>query len=199
LQWTPPYSLFSNKDYSKESAAQKYKWVEYHKWRFDDSWYLNIIGKLVLNAKLQLGFLGLYNHALGITPFERFYVGGDGLGNMSLIGREYIGLRGYSNNSLSSIDGGTIFNKYVFELRYPISLNPQATIYVLGFGEAGNSWLRFKDFDPFKEYRSLGLGIRIFMPYFGQLGFDWGYGFDEVPNDPSANKGNFHVSIGQQF
>lgn len=204
LQWTPPYSLFSNQNYATESDQQKYKWVEYHKWKFDASWYLNIIGKLVLNTKLQLGFLGLYNHSLGITPFERFYVGGDGLGNMSLIGREYIGLRGYDNESLtptvnSQYVGGTIFNKYVFELRYPLSLNPQATIYGLGFAEAGNSWLRFKDFDPFKVYRSLGLGVRIFMPYFGQLGFDWGYGFDEVPGKPGVNKSNFHVSIGQTF
>lgn len=203
LQWTPPYSLFSNKDYSTESEQEKYKWVEYHKWRFDASWYLNIFGKLVLNTKLQLGFLGSYNKVLGITPFERFYVGGDGLSNYSLIGRESIGLRGYDNESLTASNntekGGAVFNKYVFELRYPLSLNPQATIYALGFAEAGNSWLRFKEFDPFKVYRSLGLGVRIFMPYFGQLGFDWGYGFDNVPGKPDVNKGNFHISIGQQF
>jgi outer membrane protein insertion porin family len=195
--------LFSNIDYSKETDQQKYKWVEYHKWKFDASWYLNIIGKLVLNTKLQLGFLGLYDHSLGITPFERFYIGGDGLSNFSLLGRETIGLRGYDNESLTASNnkekGGTIFNKYVYELRYPLSLNPQATIYILGFAEAGNSWLRFKDFDPFKVYRSLGLGVRIFMPYFGQLGFDWGYGFDEVPGKSGVNKSNFHISIGQQF
>lgn len=203
LQWTPPYSLFSNKDYSKVSDQEKYKWVEYHKWKFDASWYLNIISKLVLNTKIQLGFLGQYNNDLGITPFERFYVGGDGLGNMSLLGREYVALRGYDNQSLTAENnvekGGAIFNKYVFELRYPLSLNPQATIYGLAFAEAGNSWLRFKEFDPFKVYRSLGLGVRIFMPYFGQLGFDWGYGFDEVPGKAGVNKGNFHISIGQQF
>jgi outer membrane protein insertion porin family len=203
LQWTPPYSIFTNKDYSKLSDQEKYKWVEYHKWKFDASWYLNIIANLVLNTKLQFGYLGQYNNDIGITPFERFYIGGDGLGNMSLLGREYIALRGYDNNSLTASsnteNGGTIFNKYVFELRYPLSLNPQATIYALGFAEAGNSWLRFKDFDPFKVYRSLGLGVRIFMPYFGQLGFDWGYGFDDVPGKPGVNKGNFHISIGQQF
>jgi len=199
LQWTPPFSLFSNQNYITESDQVKFKWVEYHKWKFDASWYLNIFAKLVLNTKLQFGFLGLYNRDLGVSPFERFYLGGDGLGNYNLLGREYIALRGYSNNSLSAASGGTIFNKYVFELRYPLSLNPQATIYGLCFAEAGNSWLRFKDFDPFKVYRSLGLGIRLFMPYFGQLGFDWGYGFDSVPGNPDANKGNFAISIGQQF
>jgi outer membrane protein insertion porin family len=203
VQWTPPFSLFSNKDYSKLTDQEKYKWVEYHKWKFDASWYLNIFAKLVLNTKVQFGYLGQYNKELGITPFERFYIGGDGLGNYNLLGREYVALRGYDNSSLTAENykekGGTIFNKYVFELRYPLSLNPQATIYALGFAEAGNSWLRFNDFDPFKVYRSLGLGVRIFMPYFGQLGFDWGYGFDNVPGKPDVNKGNFHISIGQQF
>ena len=118
-----------------------------------------------------------------------------------LDGRELIGLRGYENNSFttseSSTEGGTIFTKYTFELHYPISLNPSATVYVLSFAEAGNSWLNFKEFDPFKVYRSLGAGVRIYMPYFGLLGFDWGYPFDNLAG--YARKGQFHISIGQQF
>ena len=197
--WTPPFSLFSKKDYSKMSDAEKYKWMEYHKWKFDASWFLNITGKLVFNAKTSFGFLGMYNRQIGITPFQRFYVGGDGLSGYHLDGRELVGVRGYENNSLSASNGGTIFSKYTFELRYPISLNPSATVFATIFAEAGNSWQNFKEFDPFHMYRSLGAGVRIFMPYFGMLGFDWGYGFDKVPGNDAANKGQFAISIGQQF
>jgi outer membrane protein insertion porin family len=112
-------------------------------------------------------------------------------------------LRGYENNSLTAENateiGATIYNKYTLELRYPLTLNPSATVYGIAFAEAGNSWLRFDEFNPFDIYRSLGVGVRIFMPMFGLLGFDWGYGFDEVPGNPAANKGQFHISIGQQF
>lgn len=203
LQWTPPYSLFSNIDYKNASEEEKYKWMEYHKWKFDASWYLNVIGKFVLNVKSQFGFLGMYNRDIGITPFQRFYVGGDGLTGYRLDGRELIGLRGYENNSLTASSntemGGTIYSKYTFELRYPISLNPSATVYLTTFAEAGNSWLNFKEFNPFQVARSLGAGVRIFMPYFGLLGFDWGYGFDKVPGSDTPSKGQFHISIGQQF
>lgn len=203
LAWTPPYSLFTNKDYSTLPDAEKYKWMEYHKWKFDASWFLNIVGKLVLNTKTSFGFLGMYNRQIGITPFQRFFVGGDGLTGYHLDGRELIALRGYENNSLTAESntetGGTIYSKYTFELRYPISLNPSATVYVTTFAEAGNSWLNFKEFNPFKVYRSLGAGVRIYMPYFGMLGFDLGYGFDKVPGNESANKVQFHISIGQQF
>ncbi len=203
LQWTPPFSLFSDKDYSIMTDQEKYKWMEYHKWKVDASWFINIVDKLVLNTKMQFGFLGMYNRDIGITPFERFYVGGDGLSGYHLDGRELIALRGYENNTLTAESptekGGTIYNKYTFELRYPVSLNPTATIYGLAFAEAGNSWLTFKEFNPFQVYRSLGVGIRVFMPMFGLLGFDWGYGFDDVPGIPSANGSNFHISIGQQF
>ena len=158
-----------------------------------------------LNTKIQYGFLGLYNRNLGASPFERFYLGGDGLSGYSLDGREIIALRGYENNSVTPQNqngaqiGGTIFDKYTFELRYPVSLNPSATIYFLGFAEAGNSWLKFKEFNPFNAKRSLGVGIRIFLPVFGLLGLDWGYGFDKIPNYQSASGAHFHFSIGQQF
>lgn len=207
VQLTPPYSLlfFKNTNYSTASDNVKYKFIEYHKWKFSSLWYTRIAGNLVLHTKIQYGFLGLYNRDIGASPFERFYLGGDGLSGYALDGREIIALRGYSNNSLSprnaynSMIGGTIFDKYTMELRYPLSLNPSATIYMLAFAEGGNSWLKFKEFNPFSAKRSLGAGVRIFLPVFGLLGLDWGYGFDNIPNDPLANKSQFHFSIGQQF
>ncbi len=208
LQLTPPYSLFSNTDYKTASDRVKYKFIEYHKWKFQSSWFTELTRNLVLNAKVQYGFLGLYNRDIGIAPLQRFYVGGDGLtGGYQFDGRELIGLRGYTNNSLTPISttgaqvGGTIFDKYTLEIRFPVSLNPSATIYLLTFAEGGNAWLKFKDFNPFGVKRSAGVGIRIFLPMFGLLGLDWGYGFDQLPNDPTrANSGSqIHFSIGQQF
>ena len=205
LQLTPPYSLFNKLNYSSATDAEKYKFIEYHKWKFSSSWFTKLAGNLVLNTKIQYGFLGLYNRNLGASPFERFYLGGDGLSGFSLDGREIIALRGYENNSVTpqnasgSQIGGTIFDKYTLELRYPVSLNPSATIYFLCFAEAGNSWLKFKEFNPFSSKRSIGSGIRIFLPVFGILGLDYGYGFDPILNYSDANKGHFHFSIGQQF
>lgn len=215
-QFTPPYSLSGllldltgrEKDIDFSTAADnvKYKWIEYHKWKFTSSWFTRLAGDLVLNTRINYGFLGYYNNDIGDSPFERFYLGGDGLSGFAIDGREIIGLRGYSNNSLTPRNsfgyiGGTIFEKYTFEMRYPISLNPQATIFVLAFAEGGNSYLRFKEFNPFKFKRSAGFGIKVFLPVFGLLGLDWGYGFDEIPNTRpgDANKGQFHFSIGQQF
>ena len=203
LQLTPPYSLFNSIDYKTASDARKYKFIEYHKWKFTSSWFTKLAGNLVLNTKIQYGFLGLYNRNLGASPFERFYLGGDGLSGFSLDGREIIALRGYENNSVTPQNkngaqiGGTIFDKYTFELRYPVSLNPSATIYFLSFAEAGNSWLNFKEFNPFSMKRSVGVGIRIFLPVFGLLGLDYGYGFEDIPGYPHG--GHFHFSIGQQF
>jgi outer membrane protein insertion porin family len=205
LQLTPPYSLFNGVNYKTATDAEKYKFIEYHKWKFTSSWFTKLVGNLVLNTKIQYGFLGLYNRDLGASPFERFYLGGDGLSGYALDGREIIALRGYENNSVTpqnssgSQIGGTIFDKYTLELRFPVSLNPSATIYFLTFAEAGNSWLKFKEFNPFNTKRSVGAGIRIFLPVFGLLGLDYGYGFDEIPNYPDANHGQFHFSIGQQF
>ncbi|HRH66955.1 MAG TPA: outer membrane protein assembly factor BamA [Bacteroidia bacterium] len=204
-QFTPPYSLFSKKDFKTASDNEKYKFIEYHKWKFSSLWFTRIAGNLVLHTKIQYGFLGLYNRDVGASPFERFYLGGDGLSGYALDGREIIALRGYENNSLSPRNiynntiGGTIFDKYTLELRYPLSLNPSATIYILGFAEGGNSWLKFNEFNPFSAKRSLGGGIRIFLPVFGLLGLDWGYGFDKIKNDPNASGAQFHFSIGQQF
>lgn len=199
VEVTPPFSLFTGIDYDNASAAEKYKLIEYHKWKFDVRWYLGLAKNLVLATKLQYGFLGLYNRKLGISPFERFYVGGDGLSGFGLDGREIFALRGYDNNSLSSTYGGTIFTKYTAELRYRISPNPQATVYVLAFAEAGDSWLNFNEFKPYQLKKSAGLGVRIFLPMFGLLGLDYGWRFDDVPGRPDMAPGQFHFSIGQNF
>ncbi|MCD4746365.1 MAG: BamA/TamA family outer membrane protein, partial [Bacteroidales bacterium] len=206
LEATPPYSLFSDKDYSTMDDYEKYQWIEYHKWKFNTSIFTKIQGNLVLMTRAKFGFLGYYNSDIGVTPFERYYLGGDGLsGYNNMDGREIIGMRGYGNETLTPVYykdrnyGGTIFCKYTLELRYPLSLNPNATIYGLGFFEAGNDWIGFDNFNPFDVYRSAGCGIRIFLPMFGILGLDWGYGFDRVPGIPSANLGHFHFSINQSI
>ncbi len=206
LDVTPPYSLFSDKNYKSLTEEERFKWIEYHKWKFNFSLYRQIVGDLVLSARTKYGFLGAYNNDIGITPFDRYFLGGDGLsGYNNLDGREIIGMRGYSNESLtpdsyqSNNVGGTIYNKSTLELRYPLSLNPSATIYVMGFLEAGNAWRNFREFNPFALKRSAGVGVRVFLPMFGLLGLDWGYGFDEVPGQPSANKGQFHFSINQSI
>jgi outer membrane protein insertion porin family len=204
LQLTPPWSLFNNVNYSTASPAVRYKWIEYHKWDFLSSWFTKLAGNLILNTKIQYGFLGLYNTEVGQSPFERYFLGGDGLSGFTLDGRDIIALRGYENYSLTPLNqnhvqaGGTIYDKFTFELRYPITLNPSATIYLLSFAEAGNCWLNFNDFNPFSMKRSAGAGIRVFLPVFGLLGLDWGYGFDPA-YIPGQNGSQFHFSIGQQF
>ena len=201
LKLTPPYSMFENKDYNSIRDQEKFKWIEYYKWNFKSAWYSSFTEKLVLNTKLEMGLLGAYNNQLGIAPFERFYVGGDGLSGMGMVydGRELIALRGYQNNSVSSETGASIYNKYVTELRYAISLNPASTVYVLGFLEAGNAWDKFDDFNPFSVKRSAGIGVRIMLPMIGMMGVDYGWGFDDIPAIPNANGGQFHFSMGQQF
>ena len=191
---TPPYSKFSN-------SADPYKLIEFHKWMFDASWFtaLNGNGKLVLNTRAHFGFLGSYSKNQAIGPFERFKLGGSGLGNGNiLVGTEYVGLRGYEDESISpSATGGIAFDKYVAELRYLVSPNPAATIFVLGFAEAGNNFGSYRNYDPFKLYRSVGVGARINMSAFGLLGFDYGIPLDQYPGQ--AKKGQFHFMIGQQL
>ena len=197
LQLTPPYSFFDGiEDYSNLTSQEKYKWSEFHKWKFKLSWFTALAGKLVLNTRVQYGFLGRYNNKLDVTPFERFTVGGSGLSGFNLYGTEVIALRGYPDNSLSPSTGSTIFNKYTFELRYPLSLNPSATIYGMAFTEAGNAWNGFDEFKPFDIKRSAGLGVRIFLPMFGLLGFDYAYGFDPVPGMSGPSKWQPHFIIG---
>ena len=178
---------------------ERFKWLEFYKIKFKGDWYTEITKKLVLRPSVEFGFLGAYNNDRGVIPFERFFVGGDGLGNFALDGREIIQLRGYPNQSLSTQDGGSIYNKFSLELRYPITLGQQAKIYGLSFIEGGQSVNSFRDFNPFDLQRSAGLGIRIFMPAFGLLGIDFGHGFDPVPGDTQKSGWQTHFIIGQQF
>ena len=224
-----PYSLFSSVDYTalsieraenqavvndtnanvilrNEAAAriseidqERFKWLEFYKVKFRGDWYTRLVDKLVLRPSVEFGFLGAYNQDRGVIPFERFFVGGDGLGSYSLDGREAVALRGYPNQALSSQDGGTIYNKFSLELRYPITLKQSAKIYALGFLEAGSSYDNFKDYNPFTLKRSAGFGVRIFMPAFGLLGIDLGHGFDPLPGSSVKHGWETHFIIGQQF
>jgi outer membrane protein insertion porin family len=200
VEATPPWSLFSGKDYTNAPPSEKFKLLEFHKWKFRTETYLPVTqGKLpmVLFARAQFGFLGLYNRQIGLSPFERFFLGGDGLIGFQLDGREIIALRGYDRPNVGGVSGRTIFNKFTFELRQPLSLSPQATVWFHLFAEGGNGFYRFNDYNPFLMARSAGGGIRIFLPMFGLLGVDYGYGFDDIPR--VKNRGNFHFMIGQQF
>lgn len=190
--------------YDDKSDSKKYNWIEYHKWKYKGSWYLKIWKDLVLATNTEFGYLGYYNKDVGYSPFGRFDLGGDGMSGYSLYGVENIALRGYENSSLTPRDAngaksGNVYEKINFELRYPITLKPQATIYVLGFVEAGNAWADIDNYNPFKIKRSAGVGLRAFLPMFGLLGVDWGYGFDDIPGYPDANGSHFHFVIGQQF
>ena len=205
LEITPPYSLLTNMNYADLPDNEKYKWIEMHRWTFKAAWFTELYDKLVLMTRVRFGYLGHFNSQIGPTPFHRFFLGGDGLSNYSVDSRELVGMRGYANNSLtpgfynssnSGGNGGDMLTKYTLELRYPLSLNPQATIYALTFLEAGNCWLGFKDFNPFDVKRSAGVGVRIYLPMFGLLGLDWGYGFDEVYGLSGSNGSQFHFSIG---
>lgn len=178
---------------------KRYKWLEFYKIKSKFDWYQSLVKKLVLKSTLEFGYLGAYNNNRGVIPFERFFVGGDGLGNYSLDGREAIAMRGYPNQSLSSQDGGSIYNKFSMELRYPITLEGQAKIFVLGFLEGGASFDNFRDYNPFDIQRSAGFGLRIFMPAFGLLGIDFGHGFDPLPGETTKNGWETHFIIGQQF
>jgi len=182
-----------------EIDQERFNWLEFYKIKFKGEWYSKIVGKLVLKPTVEFGFLGAYNNDRGVIPFERFFLGGDGLGAYSLDGREAVALRGYPNQSLSSQDGGTIYNKFSLELRYPISLGAQAKIYALAFLEGGASYDNFRDYNPFALKRSAGVGVRLFMPAFGLLGIDFGHGFDPIPGQTTKNGWETHFIIGQQF
>ena len=213
---TPPYSLISGVDFSslknqrdfqlsngnpntEKIDQEKFRWLEYYKLKFNGEWYTTLIGKLVLKTQSDFGFIGAYNNERGNIPFERFYLGGDGMQNYALDGRETIALRGYKNQSLSSQDGSLIYNKFTVELRYPLTLKPSASIFALSFLESGNGYNNFRDFNPFNSMRSAGMGVRIFMPAFGLLGIDFGYGFDNPTGASEPNGWETHFIIGQQF
>ena len=227
LQLTPPYSLFrkytwgydandnrvklpvdSYKDvnYDTWTSAERYKWIEYHKWKFNATVYTKLIGDLVLMTRAQFGYLGYYNRAWGYSPFENFQVGGDGMSGYMTYGAEIISLRGYEDYSLTPRKmtpysrnlesyAGNVYDKFTVELRYPVVLQPQSTIFVLGFLEGGNCWSDIREFNPFQIKRSAGVGVRVFLPMIGLLGVDWGWGFDDAVNGGSQ----FHFVLGQQF
>ncbi|WP_026898617.1 outer membrane protein assembly factor BamA [Daejeonella oryzae] len=209
LQATPPYSLLNDVNYKTATDQDKYRYTEYFKTKFESQWFQRIAGKLVLKAQAQFGFLGSYNRAVGQSAFERFKLGGDGMQGFDFLqGSEVIAMRGYANNTVIPIgsnpniaqrSGSPIFNKYLLELRHPITLNQQATVFVLAFAEGGNTWNSFREFAPFNVRRSVGVGARVFLPIFGLLGIDYGYGFDRIPGLPDANKGQFHFSIAQSL
>jgi outer membrane protein insertion porin family len=202
IELTPPYSRIAPSYFSSLNSEGKNRMVEYHQWKFSASFYKQIIGDLVIFARTKYGFLGKYSNDFSVTPFNRYFMGGDGMsGYSSIDGRQLVGMRGYQNETMTpnyvvnKQTGGTIFNKNTLELRYPLSTNPNSTIFGLVFLEAGNDWLKFKDFNPFGLKRSAGVGVRVFLPMFGLLGLDWGYGFDAIPGIPGANKGQFHFSL----
>ena len=205
MQLTPPYSIIAHKDYTGASDQEKYKFLEFHKWKFSMAWFTRIVDNLVLNVRMKFGFMGCYNPTIGIAPFGRFYLGGDGMSNFSYDGREIIGMRGYDDEVLSpnvngTVVGASIFQKFTAELRYPITLNPSATVYVLAFAEAGKGWIDKQKYNPFDMYKSMGVGVRVYLPMFGLLGFDWGYGFDPVPGMTAKSSGShFHISINQSI
>jgi outer membrane protein insertion porin family len=209
LQVTPPYSLFNNTNYRIATPEERYRFVEYHKWKFDAQWFTRIAGKLVLMSQTRFGFLGSYNKLVGQSPFERFKLGGDGMATYQFLqGSEIVGLRGYQNFSIVPVGsnytadtnpGSPIYNKFTLELRYPVIQSQSATIFLLTFAEGGNAWNNFRDYNPFNIRRSAGVGARIFLPIFGLLGLDYGYGFDAIPGIPGANKGQFHFSIAQSL
>ncbi|MFL2608063.1 MAG: outer membrane protein assembly factor [Flavobacteriaceae bacterium] len=222
---TPPYSAFNNVDYNAlkversslveilsedptnsdasdriaDIDQERYKWLEFYKIKFKGEWFTALTEKLVLRPSFDFGFLGAYNNDRGVIPFERFFLGGDGMGMYNLDGRENVPLRGYPNSSLSTQDGGSIFNKYSLELRYPISLGEQAKIFALSFIEGGASYNSFRDFNPFLLNRSAGVGIRLFMPQFGLLGIDFGHGFDPIPGQSTKHGWETHFIFGQNF
>ncbi len=184
---------------------KKFNWLEYYKIKFKGEWYASLYEKLVLRTNTEFGFMGAYNSERGIVPFERFYLGGDGMANFSLDGREVVQLRGYQNQVLTPVNqygeqiGGTIYNKVTLELRYPITLKPSASVYVLTFAEAGNAYESFSTYNPFNLKRSAGAGVRVLMPMFGLLGIDFGYGFDTVPGTTQKSGWQTHFILGQQF
>lgn len=193
---TPPYSLFSNKDYSSLEAAERYKWIEYYKVNLRGAWMMNIIGDVVLSARFRFGYMGYYNKEIGLSPFGRYYMGGNGLQVYAYDGREVIPMRGYTDNSISPSSGASIFDRFTLEIRQPIIESNATTLWVLGFVEAGNAWSDIRQFNPFNNYNSAGVGVRFMIPSMGLIGLDWGYGFD---GKGSIGGGQLQFSINQSI
>lgn len=204
MEFTPPYSLLKKEQTEDPTLEEKYKWIEYHKWRFNAEWYKRVVGKLTLKAAAKIGALGAYNSSLGVSPFERFQLGGNGLSsfNNGYSGTDIISLRGYEVEDLENnyrngeLAATPLFNKFTLELRYPVLTNPAANIYVLGFLEGGNSYSSVKTYNPFDLKRSAGLGLRAQIPMLGLVGFDYGIGFDKDGPKTLKNFGQFSLIFG---
>jgi outer membrane protein insertion porin family len=199
----PPSEADITNEVNSTRLAKQFKWLEYHKWKFNSEFYFNLVNKLVLKAQVKIGLMGYYNEDLSVSPFERFNLGGDGLSNQNnqITGVDIISLRGYDAQNdfpVNNLGGSTIYDKFTLELRYPLSLNPTSTIFMTTFVQGGNSWSRFSDFNPFDVRRSAGVGLRVFLPMFGLLGFDYGFGFDKnLPaNSSFRDYGRFNIVIG---
>ncbi len=192
---TPPFSWIGGKTIDENTSAQdKFRWIEYYKVNLRGSWFLNLVGDVVLSTRFRFGFMGYYNKDIGLAPFGRYFLGGDGLSSWVLDGREVIPLRGYENNSISPNGGGSVFDRFTLELRQPIVESGNATIWLLAFLEGGNCWNDLSQFQPFKMYNSAGFGVRLYLPMLGLIGVDWGYGFDG-----ETGGSQFHFSIGQSL
>ncbi|MDR1672063.1 MAG: outer membrane protein assembly factor BamA [Bacteroidales bacterium] len=202
LHITPPWSAFNDVNYKSAKVSEKYKWIEYHKWIFKAAWYLNVVDKMVLATNYQFGYLGYFNKDVSYSPYEGFDMGGSGMGQYQIHGIEIVPMRGYTDGALTPrvdeyYSKANIYTKANMELRYPVIMQPSSTIYLVGFAEVGNAWYEFKDYHPFNLKRTAGIGVRAFLPMFGLLGIDWGYGFDAVPG--GGKKGEFQFIMGQQF
>ncbi len=200
VKLTPPYSLFLKKDYAHMTQAQKMKWVELYKINVKGEWYFQVIGDLVFAPKFEYGLMGYYNKQIGFVPFEGYTVGGDPMGYYAF-GKQFVSLRGYEREALTPQPYGVahVYSKYTFEVRYPLVLKEMATVYALAFLEAGNAWYNLYEFNPFKLYRSAGVGVRLFIPMMGLVGIDFAYGLDPVPGNPGASGFHYHFVLGQQF
>ena len=203
VQATPPFSLWDGKDYSSTqlSDQDRYRWIEFHKWLLKGRWFfpLSANQNLVLMLGAEMGYLGHYNKDK-VSPFERFEIGGDGMTGYNIYGVDIISMRGYEDGALDPSNYYSVaYNKYTMELRYPVILKPNSSIYVLAFLEGGNGFNSWKEFSPFKIKRSAGFGVRLYLPIVGMLGIDWGYGFDPAYGDTKPSGSQFHFVMGQQF
>ena len=206
LKITPPWSLMSGKNYANMTTSERYHMLEYHKWKFSGKVFTPLTrdSKLVLMTRAEFGYLGHYNK-YAKSPFESFYMGGDGMSGYSTYSTDYISMRGYQSGSLTPYDPqtgrnmGYVYSKFTMELRYPISLEQNATIWALAFIEAGNCYADIKDYNPFDLKRSAGVGVRIFLPMFGLMGIDWGYGFDPINGSTQYGGSQFHFILGQEL
>ncbi len=203
VQATPPFSAWDGKDYSDPNMSDqdRYRWIEYHKWLLKARWYFPLTQNqnLVLMLGAEMGYLGHYNKNK-VSPFERFEIGGDGMTGYNIYGVDIISMRGYEDGALDPSNYYSVaYNKYTMELRYPVIMKPQSSIYVLGFLEGGNGFNSWKEFSPFKIKRSAGVGVRLFLPIVGMLGIDWGWGFDPAYGKTERSGSQFHFVMGQQF